>query len=141
MSTPFRQDFLAHKNCINFQNGTCKLYNITVAANGLNVCPNFTPRINAQTARRHLGSQSQQILKLKEGPIRPPHAHKKIKSYPTKWYGHNQPFLPFPTPLQFINAEIKVLEAYREELQDEIEALNARIKELRLVRSHNQLIF
>jgi hypothetical protein len=34
-----------------------------------------------------------------------------------------------------------VLEAYQEELQGEIEALNARIKELRLVRSHNQLIF
>jgi len=137
-STPFRQDFLTHKNCINFQNGTCKLHNITVAANGLNICPDFTSRINTQTARRHLDSQSQQILKLKKGPIRLPHAYKKIKSYPTKWYGHNH---PFPTFLQFINTEIKVLEAYREELQDEIEALNARIKELRLVRSHNRLIF
>ena len=141
MGTPFRQDLLTHKNCINFQNGTCKLYNITVAANGSSICPNFTPRINTQTTRRHLSSQSQQTLKLKKRFHSSSAYLQKIKSYPTKWYGYNQPFLSFPTPLQFINTEIKVLEAYQEELQGEIEALNARIKELRLVRSHNQLIF
>jgi hypothetical protein len=141
MDIPFRQDFLTHKNCVNFQNGKCKLYNIVVAANGLNICPNFTPRFNMRAARRHLGSYSQQTLKLIKGPIRLPHIHEKIKLHPTKWCGRNQLFPPFLAPLQFISAEIKVLEAYREDLKDEIEALNARIKELRLVRSHNQLIF
>jgi hypothetical protein len=42
---------------------------------------------------------------------------------------------------QFIKAEIKLLEAYREELQNEIEVLNARIKKLRLARSHNHWTF
>ncbi|MGC8940353.1 MAG: hypothetical protein ACP5IM_07975 [Candidatus Bathyarchaeia archaeon] len=142
MGTPFQPGFLTHKHCVNFQNGTCKLYSITVNPNGLDICPNFTPLTDTQTVRQHFSGQVSTNFKVAKRSHRPPHIHRKFKSYPTKWYGYDPYyFFPFPTSLQFINTEIKMLEAYREELRDEIGALDARIRELKRERSLNWLIF
>jgi len=52
--------------------------------------------------------------------------------YQAPGYGY-QPYYAFPFPpfQPFFNEELKMLEAYREELQAEIEAVDARIRELR----------
>ncbi|MHA1712262.1 MAG: hypothetical protein ACTSUS_09470 [Candidatus Freyarchaeota archaeon] len=49
--------------------------------------------------------------------------------YQAPGYGY-QPYYTFPFP-QFVNEELRMLEAYRDELQAEIEAVDARIRELR----------
>jgi len=139
-------EYPTHGNCANFRNGFCTLAGVVVNPNDP-ACPNFTPKSMMRTP---------EIEAYPAQPLQYPFAY---MSAPWETYGHlayqmytpyfvypwspydpltygysYQPYLfsyiPLMPPLQSIE-ELRMLEMYKEELQAEIEAVDARIKELR----------
>jgi len=182
MGYPAQHGFPTHKECANFQNGTCMLIGVAVDPNGP-VCPNFTPKMTPQMARTHSAGRQpglqpqapsaappQQPAYPQQPGYLPSHTPYSWQAYgypfhsayllgfmqlgaPYGWgmtpwyvapfpypeYGYQapgygyQPYYTFPFPpfQLFFDEELRMLEAYREELQAEIEAVDARVRELR----------
>ena len=118
-----------HKDCLFFKDGFCTLNNVAVEPNDI-ACPSFIPKELYQRAY-----QSPYWLSYPPWIVYYPALY--YFTYPWSFWWSFPPFIvpvyPFPPPFTSPEEELYALEAYREELEAEIELLNRRIEELRRV--------